>query len=394
MISVEQAREQITRLYRRMETKSIPLSESLGKVLATDLYAPFPLPHYRQSSVDGYAIALGNYTANQFELVQDESSAGSSASAILKAGQALRIFTGASVPLGADAVVMQEKITQQGNNIIIQGSLPEPGLNIRYPGSDLQANDLALSAGTRINPPKIGLLASLGITEIPVFASPVVNILITGNEFAEPGQTLREGIIYESNSYILDAALRQTGVDNIKIKRIKDDPAYILQAIEEALRISDIVLITGGVSVGDYDYTVQAAEKAGVKQIFHKIAQRPGKPMYFGMKEDIYVFGLPGNMSSVLTCFYMYIYPLIAYLQNIPNSVKKIKAILSEEVKSPEGLTSFWKGFYKEGNVKALPGQESYKLKSYADANCLIEIPQHITRSEKGSKVFIHLLPD
>ena len=394
MISVQKAREQITRLYRRMQTKSIPLSESLGKVLANDLYASFDLPHFAQSSVDGYAVALVDHTTDQFELVKEESSAGCPATAILKPGQALRIFTGASVPVGADAVVMQEKITRQENNIIIQGTLPEASLNIRQPGSDLQENELALPAGTRINPPKIGLMASLGIREIPVFASPVVSILITGNEFSEPGQPLYDGIIYESNSYILDAALRQTGVDDIKIKRIKDDPASILDAIEEALRISDIVLITGGVSVGDYDYTVQAAEKAGVKQIFHKIAQRPGKPMYFGMKEDIYVFGLPGNMSSVLTCFYMYISPLIAYMQDVPNPVKTIEATISEEVKSPEGLTSFWKGFYKDGYVKTLPGQESYKLKSYADANCLIEIPEHITRAEKETNIIIHLLPD
>lgn len=394
MISVQEASKHIIRYYRRMHIKRISLSESLGKVLTTDLYAPFPLPHFRQSSVDGYAIAFGDHTTKQFEVVQEESSAGSPSTVILKAGQALRIFTGASVPVGADAVLMQEKITRQNNNIFIQGPLPEPGLNMREPGTDLQANELALSAGTRIHPPKIGLLASLGITEIPVFASPVVSLLITGNEFAERGQPLREGIIYESNSLILDAALRQNGVDDIKIKRIKDDPVSILEAIEEALRISDIVLITGGVSVGDYDYTVQAAEKAGVKQVFHKIAQRPGKPMYFGMKEDVYVFGLPGNMSSVLTCYYMYISPLIAYMQNLPNPVKKTEATLSEEVKSPEGLTSFWKGFYQDGYVKALPGQESYKLKSYADANCLIEIHEHITKAEKESNIIIHLLPD
>jgi len=394
MISVQEAREIIARHHRVMKTKKVLLEESLGKVLANDLFAPFALPHFMQSSVDGYALSFGENKSRNFLIVEGESSAGMPSNIILKPGQAMRVFTGASVPPGTDAVVMQEKTSKDKLQLMITDDLPGKDMNIRKPGSDILQNELAIKKGVRINPAKIGLLASFGIKEVEVFETPSVSMLITGNEFITPDESLRDGLIYESNSYILEAGLRQLGVADIKKEVVRDDAGAILEALKNALLTSDIVLITGGVSVGDYDYTVRSAKEAGVKQLFHKIAQRPGKPMYFGMKKDVFVFGLPGNMSSVLTCFYMYISPLISFMQQLPDPVTKIKTVLAEEVKSPEGLTSFLKGFYQDGHVKPLTGQESYKLKSYADANCLIEIPAHLTGINSESSVDIHLIPN
>ncbi|MBU6157843.1 MAG: molybdopterin molybdotransferase MoeA [Bacteroidetes bacterium] len=394
MISVAAARQQIAYFHRPLGIRKVGLSESFGKVLAADFYAPFPLPHFPQSSVDGYAVAFGEKGINEYELLAGESSAGSPSHIHLQPGQALRIFTGAAVPAGADAVIMQEKIIKENKKIFVKHTDPEIGMNIRATGSDLQLHELAIPKGSRIHPATIGLLASMGIQEVNVFKAPVVSIIITGNEFMEPGETLKNGYIYESNSWMLEAALRQSGIEQIKIKKIKDDPNLIYEALHESLPQSDIVIITGGVSVGDYDYTVAAATKAGVQQIFHKIAQKPGKPMYFGMKEEVFVFGLPGNMSSVLTCFYIYLSPLLAALQQLPNPVITTTAKLAESTKSPQGLTSFWKGFYKQGLVHPLVGQESYKLKSFAAANCLIEIPENITSVEKDTIVNIHLLPN
>jgi molybdopterin molybdotransferase len=394
MISVQEAREKIAAFHSSAEIKQVKLPESPGYVLAQNIHAPIALPFFIQSSVDGYALKFSDQTTSQYELLKGESSAGKPSDKTLLPGQALRVFTGAALPAGTDAVVMQEKVHVKDNSLLIDGPLPENGMNMRQPGSDLPLHELALKKGTRLNPPQIGLLAALGIEEISIYKAPAISMLITGNEFTPAGEPLKEGFIYESNSYMLQACLRQLGVQDVKTEVVKDDPSSMLEALQKALIVSDIVLITGGVSVGDYDYTVQTAEKTGVKQVFHKISQRPGKPIYFGMKDNIFVFGLPGNMSSVLTCFYIYIAPLIASLMQIENPIIRTEAKLAEDAKSSKGLTSFLKGFYKDGIVTPLPGQESYKLKSFADANCLIEIPEDTTHQVAGTNTTIYILPE
>lgn len=394
MISVTEARQRITEQHRLLSSTKVSLLNSRGKVLSQDLYAPVALPPFRQSSVDGYALNMGDDVIHSFQLLKGESAAGNESAIVLKPGQALRIFTGAALPDGTDTVVMQEKTKIENNHLHINDPSLIKGNNVREKGSDLELNQLALPKGTVLNPAAIGLLASLGFTEVPVHRSPAVTILITGNELQQQGIPLTGSQVYESNSWSLSAALQQSGVTEINIERVPDQLEATITLLQDALVSSDIILITGGVSVGDYDYVVEATEKAGVKQIFHKVKQRPGKPLFFGTKEHVLVFGLPGNPSSALTGYYLYIAPLIASMQGLPNPVQTIKAQLTSDVTTPAGLTCFLKGYYENGKAEAFTGQESYKMKSYSVANCLLEIPEQVTTCNAGTELTVYLLPN
>lgn len=394
MISVTEARQIITEQHRLLDSTKVPLLNSRGKVLSQDLFAPVALPPFRQSSVDGYALNMGDDVIRSFQLMDGESAAGSSSAVSLKPGQALRIFTGAALPEGADTVVMQEKTIVENNSLFIHDLNLKKGSNVREQGSDLEINQLALPKGTIMNPAAIGFAASLGITEIPVHRSPVVTILITGNELQQQGIPLTGSQVYESNSWSLSAALQQGGVHVINIQRVPDQLEATITLLQNALTSSDMVLITGGVSVGDYDYVVEAAAKAGIKQLFHKVKQRPGKPLYFGTKDHVVVFGLPGNPSSALTSYYLHIAPLIAFMQGLPDPVQEVKAKLQNNVTTPSGLTCYLKGYYDNGKAEAFTGQESYKMKSYSVANCLIEIPEQETTCNAGAELTVYLLPN
>jgi len=394
MISVTEARQIITEQHRLLDSTTVPLLNSRGKVLSQDLFAPVALPPFRQSSVDGYALNMGDDVIHSFQLLEGESAAGSASAIILKPGQAIRIFTGAALPEGADTVVMQEKTKVEQSELFIDDPLIKIGSNVREKGSDLELNQLALPKGTIMNPAAIGLAASLGIAEIPVHRSPIVTILITGNELQQQGIPLTGSQVYESNSWSLSAALQQSGVNTINIQRVPDQLEATITLLQNALTSCDLILITGGVSVGDYDYVVEAAAKAGIKQLFHKVKQRPGKPLYFGTKDQVVVFGLPGNPSSALTGYYLYIAPLIAFMQGLPDPVQKMKAVLQNDVNTPSGLTCFLKGYYENGKAEAFTGQESYKMKSYSVANCLIEVPEQVTNCVAGTELSVYLLPN
>lgn len=394
MISVTEASQIITEQHRLLGSTTVPLLNSRGKVLSQDLFAPVALPPFRQSSVDGYALNMGDEVNHSFQLLEGESVAGSASAIILKPGQAIRIFTGAALPEGADTVVMQEKTKVEQSDLFINDPLLKKGSNVREKGSDLELNQLALPKGTIMNPAAIGLAASLGIAEIPVHRSPIVTILITGNELQQQGIPLTGSQVYESNSWSLSAALQQSGVNTINIQRVPDQLEATITLLQNALTSCDLILITGGVSVGDYDYVVEAAAKAGIKQLFHKVKQRPGKPLYFGTKDHVVVFGLPGNPSSALTSYYLYIAPLIAFMQGLPDPVQEVKAKLQNDVTTPSGLTCYLKGYYDNGKAEAFTGQESYKMKSYSVANCLIEVPEQVTNCVAGTELSVYLLPN
>ena len=198
---------------------------------------------------------------------------------------------------------------------------------------------------------------------------------------------------YESNSYTLIAALKQLHIEKVKIYPVEDTLETLTEVLREALEHSDTVLLTGGVSVGDYDFVIRAATLNGVNQIFHKIRQKPGKPFYFGKKHKQCIFGLPGNPASVLTCFYEYILPALCKMSNRESSLTKLMAPLTTAVKKTKGLTHFLKGFYDESSVSPLNAQESFSLSSFARANCLIQLDEEITEYRQGEMVEVHLLP-
>jgi len=267
------------------------------------------------------------------------------------------------------------------------------GLNVRTKGSEIKVGDLAVAKDSLLMPAAIGFLAGIGVTEVLVYPNPSVSIIVTGNELQTPGQALQPGQVYESNSYSLQAALKQLHITEVKLYHAEDTLAKVSQVLCDALQKNDVIFLTGGVSVGDYDFVAAAAKENGIEKIFHKIKQKPGKPFYFGKKESKLVFGLPGNPASVLTCFYEYVEPALRQMMKQKTGLKIMKVPLAEPFKKAAGLTHFLKGFYDGKTATPLHAQESYRLSSFANANCLIKIDEAATVCEKGAIVEIHLLP-
>ncbi|KAA0129383.1 molybdopterin molybdotransferase MoeA [Chryseobacterium sp. SN22] len=391
MISVTEAKQMIINHLPERKTTVLPLSEAAGLVTSSDVIAGTDIPGFPQSSMDGYAL---KFEDKDLPLeISGEMAAGTTVALHIKSGQASRIFTGAPLPEGADTVVMQEKVTVENNRLVIHDENLSLGLNVRLKGSEVKQSAVAMAAGTVLSPAAIGFLAGIGKDKVEVYHPPVVAVILTGNELQDPGNELVFGQVYEANSYQLKAALEKAGVKEIHIFRAEDDPETLQQILEQALEVSDMVLLNGGVSVGDYDFVTQAAKHCGIEEKFHKIRQKPGKPLFFGTRKEKLVFGLPGNPSSSLTCFYEYVLPAVEQLSGLRNSVQKLSAVAIHDYTKPVGLTHFLKAFYEEGTVTPLHAQESYRLHSFAQANCFLVLPEESTGCKKGDAVEIHLLP-
>ncbi|MEN2487291.1 gephyrin-like molybdotransferase Glp [Flavobacterium sp. B11] len=386
MIEVKEALEIVAANSSVLTTQKISVDKALGYILAETVYSPISMPPFRQSAMDGYAFIHSR--RHQFDVV-GISQAGDHANIKLKETEAVRIFTGAYVPNDADTVVMQEHVMVNGDSILI-AKMPEPFANVRSKGEQINAEDVVFDANTLITPAAIGFLACLGITEITVYKKPKVAILVTGNELVKPGKKLSKGKIYESNSIMLQAALQTIGVNKIKVHTVKDNLKATKKALESILKKNDIVLISGGISVGDYDFVKEALLKNGVEELFYKINQKPGKPMFFGSKKDTLVFALPGNPASSLTNFYIYVYPAVKNKMGFSNThLPKIVRKLDSEVVNTTGKTLFLKALYNETIVTILEGQASSMLNSFAIANGLVIVPHDIENIKKGASVTI-----
>jgi molybdopterin molybdotransferase len=393
MISVTEAKEIINNNTIALAAVRSMLDQADGKVLAEDVYAIADIPAFPQSSMDGYAFSFEGWKKHKKIKIVGEVVAGSNENITLDSGNAVRIFTGAAVPTGADTVIMQEKTKIHNEELIIEDESLQPGTSVRPRGSEIKAGALALRKGSTLSPAAIGFLAGIGTVEVKVYPNPSISIIITGNELQQPGRPLEHGQVYESNSFALKAVLKQLQIENVQISYAIDKPEIVTSSLQKALQQSDVVLLTGGISVGDYDFVLQAATECSVEKLFHKVKQRPGKPLYFGKKNDKFVFGLPGNPSSVLTCFYQYVIPAIEKLSNKKPLLKIIQAPLSKPFQKTALLTHFLKGIYDGKVVTPLEAQESYRLSSFATANCLIQIDEEITACNEGEFVAVYLLP-
>ncbi len=393
MISVDEAKKIIEQNIVALQPVQMPLQKAAGKILAEDVYSTVDIPAFPQSSMDGYVFSFSQWQEHKKLIIDGEIAAGSEAEILLAEGKTIRIFTGAPVPPGADTVVMQEKVIVQDSTLIIEDEAIKQGTNVRPKGSEMKAGELALEKGTLLSPAAIGFLAGIGITAIKVFPNPSISIIITGKELQQAGQPLQYGQVYESNSFTLSTALQQLHFENIKIFRADDDLQILTGILQEALQQSDVVLLTGGISAGDYDFVLQAAANCGVTKLFHKIKQRPGKPLFFGKKGNKIIFGLPGNPSSVLTCFYEYVLNALAILTKQQLNLQAVNVPIEKSFSKTNTLTHFLKGFYNGETVSVLDAQESYRLSSFAKANCLVKINEEVTQCTAGEMVEVHLLP-
>jgi len=391
MIAVQQAKQIIQDAVKEGKIQELPLREAYGFTLAEDIIATTDIPNFAQSSMDGYAVKFED--KDKPLTIIGEMAAGVTNQLTVNAGEATRIFTGAPLPDGADTVIMQEKIAIENKLLTLQDDNLSFGLNVRPKGAEVKIGELAMAKGTYLSAAALGFLAGIGCTHAHVYAAPKVAIILTGNELQEPGKPLAFGQVYEANSVLLTAALHKAGISDITILRSEDHPETLTSVLKQALGSRDVVLLNGGVSVGDYDFVVAAAEACGIEQKFHKIKQKPGKPLFFGTKHDKLVFGLPGNPSSGLTCFYEYVLPALEKAMDKKAAVVLTTAIVTHNYTKPAGLTHFLKAFYTDGRATPLYAQESFRLHSFAQANCFIVLPEESAGCSAGDTIEVHLLP-
>ncbi len=391
MISVETAlasiHQQATSL---LPSEVIPTDAALGRVLSIDIIAPLSLPPFRQSIMDGYALCIGqSLTYN----VIGEIKTGDAATQTLKPGDAIRVFTGAQLPDTANVVVMQEHVTPKANTIELKDP-PKEGNHIRNIGEQIEKGTPSLTKGEQLNPSAVGVLKSFGLETVAVYRQPKITVIVTGNELVEVGQPLQPGKIYESNSQVMVSALHQKGIAVQSVIKVKDTLKETEDAIKTALNTSDIVLISGGISVGDYDFVGTALNNLGVQQLFHKVLQKPGKPLYFGKTDSKYVFALPGNPAATLTCLYVYVFTLIDLITGSHNAgLTRIQFPILEDLENPFGRALFLKAKLKGKEVEILNQQNSAMLLSFARADAIVYIPTDCKAVKKGDLVTTLLLP-
>ncbi|MBI1221030.1 MAG: molybdopterin molybdenumtransferase MoeA [Bacteroidetes bacterium] len=388
MVEIEEALNRICSQKPEIKKTTQTVTQSLGYCLAEDIYAPFPLPPFDNSAMDGYALS-GQVESYQ---IIGEVAAGSNASIQLKVGQAVRIFTGARIPEGAESVLMQEK-SRVENGLLYPLEIPIPGKHIRRQGEELRTNSCVFESGHLLNAASLGILSSFGINHIDVWQKPRIHILVTGNELIQAGEVRQPGQIYESNRTTLKAALERSGFLSLRYSHVHDDLESIRQEISKILEENDLLLISGGISVGDYDFVQKALQENQVQEVFYKVNQKPGKPLWFGKKEDCFVFGLPGNPASSLTCFYMFVWPLLQMMQGANNAgLPKIKAKLqhSFEIKSERPV--FLKAQLNSDGVHILDGQGSSMIYSLAHANALVFLNKE-AQFNPGDEVECYLIP-
>jgi molybdopterin molybdotransferase len=392
MVSVQEAIAKIQEKIQQMPVVELSLYNGLGKVLAENVVATINVPSFDNSAMDGYCFQWVD-GCTEYEII-GQIQAGDTNIASLEPYQCARIYTGAMIPIGVDTVIQQELVSVTNNKISFNLDKIKKGANVRYEGSQSKIGDVVASAGTRITPSLIGLLASNGIENVKVFDEPKVSIIITGNELVKLGFPLEKGQIYNSNEFALKALLKVSGINDVRVFHAVDTLESVVECVQKASELADIVVLTGGISVGDFDFVKTAMENIGVEELFYKVKQKPGKPLFVAMKQSKWYFALPGNPAAVITCFNQYLKPTIEMFMGQKNAFSPIaKLPLAESYRKNGGLTHFLKGHYTFENVTLLKGQESFNLSSFNVANCIVELPEESEFIEKGTLVSVYQLP-
>lgn len=399
-MSVQKARKYIRDYLSPVQTKEcLPLRSALGRVLAEDILSPFNVPNHDNSAMDGYALNADDLQpSGQTTLrITGTAFAGNAYAGKVGRGECVRIMTGAVMPPGCDSVVIQEQVQITGESISF-GAGVQRGQNLRYAGEDLKRGQTVFPAGHLVRPADLGLIASLGMGEVKVYRRLRVAFFSTGDELASIGQTLAEGQVYDSNRYTLYGMLARLGVEIIDMGVVRDDPQLLENALKEAAACADVILTSGGVSVGEADYMKQLLNQLG-QVVFWKIAMKPGRPLAFGKIGSAHYFGLPGNPVSVMVTFYQFVREAVLVLMGQPDPapVPLLPAICVESLKKAPGRTEFQRGslfLEQDGSWKVRPigNQGSGVLRSMSEANCFIVLPESCGNVPAGETVQVQLL--
>jgi molybdopterin molybdotransferase len=397
---VAQARKYIREFLEPVTTVEVlPIRSTLGRVLAEDILSPCNVPNHDNSAMDGYAFNADdlNCSGETSLKIIGTAFAGKSFDGRIGKGQCVRIMTGAVIPQGADTVVVQERVQTDGEHIRFSDG-PKRGMNMRYAGEDLQQGQVVLPAGHLMRAADLGLIASLGLGDLKVYRKLRVAFFSTGDELASIGQALEAGQVYDSNRYTLFGMLTRMGVEIIDMGVVRDVPELLEQALKDAAASADVILTSGGVSVGEADFMKQLLEKLG-QVVFWKIAMKPGRPLAYGKVGNAHYFGLPGNPVSVMVTFYQFVREALLVLMGQPQPAAQplLDVICTGEIRKLPGRTEFQRGIlYPAGNgswqVKPTGNQGSGILRSMTEANCFIVLDEHTGNIAPGATVKVQIL--
>ncbi|EGQ9351558.1 bifunctional molybdopterin-guanine dinucleotide biosynthesis adaptor protein MobB/molybdopterin molybdotransferase MoeA [Vibrio parahaemolyticus] len=393
-LSVVQGQEKILSLVNTVsEIEACKIENAYGRVLAEHIISPVNVPQYTNSAMDGYAIRSDDVDRDSYQVVA-EVMAGHAYDQPLQVGQAVKIMTGAPTPLNGDTVVMREQASQEGDKVTFNGAHIKAGQNVRQAGEDLAIGSDVFTAGTRLASPEMGMIASLGFGEANVFRKLKVAVFSTGDEVQAPGTEQKANSIYDSNRFTIMGMLEKLGCEILDFGILEDNEQLMIEALENASAQADVVMTSGGVSVGDADYIKLALDKLG--QIdFWRINMRPGRPLAFGQINNKPFFGLPGNPVAVMVSFINFVEPALRKMQGEQGwKPLKVNAIATENLRSRQGRTEFSRGIYELDDtgrltVRTTGKQGSGILRSMSEANCLIEISPAIDTVKAGESVTI-----
>ncbi|MEC9447729.1 MAG: gephyrin-like molybdotransferase Glp [Candidatus Neomarinimicrobiota bacterium] len=402
MISVKEAKSIIQEKIFHLESEVVPLEKSNGRILHEDIIAKFSSPRFNNSAMDGFAVrssdTIGASKQTPISLKNiGISSAGVPSDLVINKGECIQCMTGAKIPSGSDAVIMVEDTDGFSDNDNVQVMIEaQPGKHIRVKGEEINKGDILIPNRTPITASEIGICATFGYGELNVSKKPKIAIFGTGNELVEPGNNLNEGEIYNSNLYVFSDIVGNAGGEILMQDVLKDNKKYLKSFLSEALKSCDVVISSGGVSMGRFDYVRDVFIELGVEEHFWKVAQKPGKPLFFGSGNKTLIFGLPGNPVSSYIGFMVWVWPILNEMMG-GNTLNPIQGELIESfpVENIKYRYLFGQAWIENGKILCKPSRKigSHMLTSSLNANCILGAEPSDKKLNPGDLILVNLLP-